>query len=251
MTRCRCLILVAAVAALLASAASDAQGFRRRGGYALDDHVPPATEGAVARWKFGTNGLIGHMGWSHNYPYSERNLNDFVEQTTRLDIQTDSYKLIELGSDEIFEYPFAYVSEPGEMELTEQEVVNLREFIDRGGFILIDDFDNRYYDHMAQLREQMYRAFPDRHFERLTGDHPIFDLVFTVRDLKTLEPYGSGGELVYWALVNDQGEVAVVACLNNDLANFWEWYGNPRYPLAPATEAFRMGVNFIMHALTH
>jgi hypothetical protein len=66
-----------------------------------------------------------------------------------------------------------------------------------------------------------------------------------------LEPYGSGGELVYWALTNAAGEVAVVACFNNDLANFWDWYGNPRYPLAPATEAFRMGVNFLVHSLTH
>jgi hypothetical protein len=248
--RVKQLSTIVVAGAMLATALAEAQGFRRR--VLVDDHVPPATEVIASRWRFGTNGLIGHTGWSHNYPRSERNLNAFVAQSTRIDIETQSYKLVDLGSEEIFLYPYAYVSEPGEMELTEQEVANLREFVDRGGFVLIDDFDDQYgYDHMANLREEMLRAFPNRHFERLTGEHPIFDLIFQVRDLKTLEPYGSGGELVYWALTNAAGEVAVVACFNNDLANFWDWYGNPRYPLAPATEAFRMGVNFLVHSLTH
>jgi hypothetical protein len=243
-------MLVAVLAASLGGELAEAQ-FRRRP-YMIDDgNVPPPTEVVTMRWRFGTNGLIGHMGWSHNYPYSEINLNEFVAQTTRVDIESNSYRLLELSSPEIFDYPFAYISEPGEMELTEAEVENLREYIARGGFILIDDFDNVYYDHMAQLREQMLRAFPDHHFERLTIEHPIFDLIFKVRDLRAMEPWGSGNELVYWGFTNSEGEVAIVACLNNDLANFWEWYGNPRYPLQPATEAFRMGTNFLVHAMTH
>jgi uncharacterized protein DUF4159 len=238
------------IATLLAGTVAEAQ-FRRRG-WMIEDNVPPPTEVVLMRWRFGTNGLIGHSGWSHNYPYSEQNLNGFVTQTTRVDLEVNSYRLIDLGSDEIFDYPFAYVSEPGEMEMTEQQVLNLREYIDRGGFILIDDFDNVYgYDHMANLREEMSRAFPDRHFELLTGDNPIFDLIFRVRDLRTMEPWGSGGKLEYWGFRNSQGEIAIVACLNNDLANFWEWYDTPQYPLAPATEAFRMGVNYLVHALTH
>jgi hypothetical protein len=246
--------LLALLSALLTAELAQAQGFRfGRSGQCLREanNDPPPTEVTNTRWRFGTNGLIGHCGWSHNYPYSEENLNAFVRQTTRVNIETESYRLLDLGSPEIFDYPFAYISEPGEMELTEQEVVNLREYIERGGFILIDDFDSDYEDHMANLREEMHRAFPEHHFERLDGDHPIFDLIFTVRDLQTMAPYVSGGEPIYWGFVNSQGEVAIVACHNNDLANFWEWYGNPRYPLQPATEAFRMGVNFLVHALTH
>jgi Domain of unknown function (DUF4159) len=254
--KCKSLLSIALIASLLAAACVHAQGFRGRGFrgclWGGEDNVPPSTEVVVMRWRFGTNGLIGHCGWSHNYPDSEENLNGFVTQTTRVDIERLSYRLIDLGSEEIFDYPFAYISEPGEMDMTEPEVANLREYIERGGFILIDDFDNVYgYDHMANLREQVLRAFPDRHFELLTGDNPIFDLIFRVRDLQTMAPWGSGGELEYWAFRNSQGEIAIVACLNNDLANFWEWYDTPRYPLAPATEAFRMGVNYLVHALTH
>ncbi len=66
--------------------------------------------------------MIGHMGWSHNYPESDRHLNQFLERATGLDVEEMSYRIVELGSDEVFEYPFAYVSEPGEMQLTEREV---------------------------------------------------------------------------------------------------------------------------------
>ena len=76
------------------------------------------------------------MGWSHNYPQSDLHLNDFLERTTRIDLEDSSFKIVELGSDEVFDYPFAYVSEPGEMELTDREVINLREFILKGGFCI-------------------------------------------------------------------------------------------------------------------
>ena len=247
-SRGKSLTLIVTLSALLAGAFAQAQGFRFGRRYQIEDNVPPPTEVVSARWRFGTNGAIGHMGWSHNYPDSEENLNDFVDQTTRVDIEASSYRLLELGSPEIFNYPFAYVSEPGEMELTEQEVVNLREYIERGGFILIDDFDTW---HMDNLREEMRRVFPDRTFERLTVDNPIFDLIFHVEDLESMAPYVSGGAPVYYGFVNSHGHVAIVACHNNDLANFWDWIDQPRYPLKPSVEAFRLGINFVMYAMTH
>ena len=68
--------------------------------------------------------MSGHRGWSHNYPASDQNLNAFLERTTLVDVDTMSYRIVELGSEEIFEYPFAYVSEPSEMALRDEEVVN-------------------------------------------------------------------------------------------------------------------------------
>jgi hypothetical protein len=165
--------------ALVIAGAASGQ-FRGRRYYSIEDNVPPPTELIVARWKYGTNGAIGHGGWSHNYPDAEMNLNEFIGRTTSVDVQDPSYRLLELSDPRIFEYPFAYVSEPGEMELTEAEVENLREYVDRGGFILIDDFDTW---HMDNLREEMQRVFPDRFFERLTVDNPIFAIVHQIVDL--------------------------------------------------------------------
>jgi len=241
------MVLAVTLAALLGTSVAQGQRFRSR--YVIERNNPPATEFVAARWKFGTNGLIGHMGWSHNYPWSEQHLNEFVAETTRIDVQSLSYQLLELGSDEVFEHPFTYVSEPGEMELSEQEVENLRQYVDRGGFILIDDFDGPR--HLAQLRDQMWRAFPDRNFFPLTIDHPIFDLIFELQDLKGMAPYVPGGELVYYGMLNERGEIAIVACYNNDLANFWDRIDQGSYPLRPSTDAFRMGINYLVYSMTH
>ena len=232
---------------LLATGVAAAQ-FGRRFMRQIHDNAAPPTEFVGMRWHFGTNGAIGHMGWSHNYPESEINLNEFIGRNTRVDVEDNSYRLIELGSPEISNFPFAYISEPGEMEMTETEVANLREYILRGGFILIDDFDTW---HMDNLREEMHRAFPERNFVRLDITHPIWDLVYKVEDLETMGDYVQGDDPVYYALVNDVDQIAIMALHNNDLANFWEWYGSPQYPLKPATEAFRMGTNFVVHAMTH
>jgi hypothetical protein len=233
--------------ALLATSLAFAQ-FGRRFMRQIHDNDAPPTEFVAMRWHFGTNGAIGHMGWSHNYPESEINLNQFIGRNTRVDVEDNSYRLIELGSPEIFEFPFAYISEPGEMEMTEAEVANLREYILRGGFILIDDFDTW---HMDNLREEMHRVFPERNFVRLDITNPIWDLVYKVEDLETMGDYVQGDDPVYYALVNDVDQIAIMALHNNDLANFWEWYGSPQYPLKPATDAFRMGTNFVVHAMTH
>jgi len=247
MNRTQTTLLATILAALLSTSIAYGQRFRNR--FVIEQNNPPATEFVAARWKFGTNGLIGHMGWSHNYPWSEQHLNDFVAETTRINVETLSYQLLELGTDEVFEHPFTYVSEPGEMELTDREVENLRQYIDRGGFILIDDFDGPR--HLAQLRNQMWRVFPDRNFFALTIDHPIFDLIFELQDLEGMAPYVPGGDLVYYGMLNEHGEIAIVACYNNDLANFWDRIDQGSYPLRPSTDAFRMGINYLVYSMTH
>jgi hypothetical protein len=243
-------LLVAAVLALVVAgvAAGQFRGRRSAGYGTFDDNKPPPTEFVSMRWHFGTDGAIGHMGWSHNYPRSEINLNEFIGRTTKVDVEDSSYRGIELSSPEIFNYPFAYISEPGEMELTEAEVANLREYVDRGGFILVDDFDSW---HMDNLREEMRRVFPDRVFELLSVDNPIFDLAYKVESLDSMACCVQGGDPTYYGLVNSVGEIAIIALHNNDLANFWDRYGQPGYPLRPSTDAFRMGTNFVVHAFTH
>ena len=227
-------------------ATSYAQGFRMR--WNTEQNVPPATEFIAARWHFGTNGWFHHFGWAHNYPSSDQNLNQFITKTTRINLDRMSYRIVELGSDEVFDYPFAYVSEPGEMELTDQEIRNLREFVDRGGFILMDDFDGlRQWDNM---RANVRKAFPDRDFVQLRIDHKLFNVPFEMEDLAAMDPYVPGGRSRYMGMLNDRGEIAIVACHNNDLANFWDWIDQGRMPLKPSADAFRVGVNAVMHAFT-
>ncbi len=218
-------------------------------GWNTEQNNPPATELIVARWRFGTNGMIGHFGWAHNYPSSDQNFNEFIGNATRIDIDVMSYRIVELGSDEVFDYPFAYVSEPGEMELTEQELRNFREFVLRGGFILMDDFDGpRQFN---QMRSQVVRAFPNRQFAPLPINHGAYRAHFRLPDLERMAPYVPGREITYYALFDDHEQLVIAAGMNNDLANFWDWYDQARMPLQPAVDAFRLGTNFLIWAMTH
>jgi len=245
--RPRAWALCIGLAAVFVATLAFPQRTRMRGG--MDQPEPPATEFIAARWFFSTNGAIGNMGWSHNYPQSDRNLNDFLVRATLLDLEELSFRIVDLGSDEVFDYPFAYVSEPGEMDLSEQEVLNLREFIARGGFILIDDFDGSWQ--WTQMRSQFLRAFPDRDFVPLTIDHVVFSVHTPLEDLQAMSEYVPGGDITYYGLFNDEGEIAVLVGHNNDLANFWDWYSNGSMPLKPSTDAFRLGTNAVIYSLTH
>jgi len=226
-----------------------AQGWGRRFDLEPGSNDAAVTELVAARWRFGTNGNIGHMGWSHNYPYSEIHLNEFVANATRIDVEPDSYQLLDLGSDAIFDHPFTYISEPGEMDLTPQEAENLREYIRRGGFLLIDDFDGSWQ--LSNFQSQMRMVFPERGFTPMTIEEPIFDLVFRLEDLLATADYNPGREPVFMSFVNDAGDIASVAAFNNDLANFWDRIDRGSYPLRPSADAFRMGINFIVYAMTH
>jgi hypothetical protein len=235
-----------ASAGLGAAALVCAQGFF---GGRIVQNDPPDTEFVAARWHFGTNGYIGHRGWSHNYPSSDRNLNDFLGRSTRLHVEEGSYRIIELGSDEVFEYPFAYVSEPGEMELTDQEVENLREFTSRGGFVLMDDFDGPVQ--WGQMHSQVLRAFPGNDFVPLTVEHPVFRAYAPPDAFDDMAEHVPGGEITYFGLFDDTGRLVILAGLNNDLANFWDWYADGRMPLKPATDAFRVGTSAVLYSFTH
>jgi len=232
---------------LLVGTTAWSQGYRSR--YQVYQNEPPATELVVARLKFGTNGYIGHRGWSHNYPASDQNFNEFIRRSTGINVDEMSYRVVELSSPEVFDYPFIYVSEPGEMELTATEVSNLREYIRRGGFLLMDDFDGPVQ--IATMKSQVYRAFPEQLFAEIGTEHLFFNIHFQLDNLDGMAPYVPGEKISYHSIVNATGDIAIAAGYNNDLANFWEWYYLGDMPLKPATDAFRLGVNALVYSMTH
>ncbi len=210
---------------------------------------PPPTELVVARWKYTAWGKFGGTGWSHNYPSSDQHFAQVVSEATNIDVRNVSYRIVELGSPEVFNYPFAVVSEPGELALTEAEVRNLREYVDRGGFVVMDDFDGAR--DLATLKRDLHRAFPDRELVRLTIDHEVFHTFFDIDALNVTSPYLVDGDPIFYALLNRDGNVGIIACYNNDLENFWDYIDRGEYPLKPSIEAFRLGIDFVIYAMTH
>jgi len=101
------------------------------------------------------------------------------------------------------------------------------------------------------MRQQIRRAFPDKEWVPLDIDHPVFHAQFDLDDLHGMDPYQPGGYTVYYALMNDEGQPAMIAGHNNDLANFWDWFDEPGTDIRAATDAFRLGVNYMVYSITH
>jgi hypothetical protein len=236
------------VAVVLFTAAF-AYGQRFRFGFRVANNDPPPTELIVARWAYTAYGKFGGTGWSHNWPTSDNHISQVISEATNVNTTGMSYRIVQLGSPEVFDYPFAVVSEPGEMALTDHEVDNLREFINRGGFVVLDDFDGAH--DLNTLERDFHKAFPDKDFERLTIEHPVFNNFFKIDALNITSPYLVDGEPIFYGLKNQHGDLAVIACYNNDLENFWDYIDEGIYPLKPSVEAFRLGINFLIYSMSH
>ena len=135
------------------------------------------------------------------------------------------------------------------MDLTDHEVENLRQYIDRGGFVVMDDFDGAH--DLDTLKRNLHMAFPDRDLVRLTIEHQIFNVFYRIDALNVTSPYLVDGEPIFYGLFNKDGSIAVMACYNNDLENFWDYIDRGAYPLKPSIEAFRLGINFVIYSMTH
>ena len=215
---------------------------------------PKGTEFIFARVRFGggrRGGFFGGgmPGWAHDYPDAEEHILQVANEATGLNVQKESYVIVNLDSEEIFQYPFLYFSEPGEMHLSEQEVANLREYFNRGGFAMVDDFDSQY--ELDWLAGQMRNVFPDRTLVELTVDHPIYHTFYEIPTLEVAAPYAHEGPPRFYGYYDERGRLYMIVNHNTDIGDFWEWIDQPMYPLEPSTEALRFGINYFLYAMTH
>lgn len=226
----------------------EAQRFRR----SFEQEEPPQTEFIFARIRYSSFGMWsrwGYPGWFHDYPDAEQHINQIMSEATIINVERMSYKIVDMDSPELFKYPFSYISEPGTMQLTDREVENLREYLNRGGFVMVDDFDGM--PSLDNLERNLKRVFPERDIFPLAIGHPIFSTFYDIPTLDVTPPYEVSGPPLFYGYPDGKGNLAMIICYNNDVGDFWEWIDRPMYPLKPSTEALRLGINFIVYAMTH
>lgn len=191
--------------------------------------------------------------WMYDYPAAERNLHTAIERTT--DIQLDGPPIVlTLVDEEINEYPVLYLTEPGYWQTNDEEVAAMRSYLDRGGFMIIDDFHdmpgrpryqwNNFFDNIK-------RVFPDRELVSLPAEHPIWSIYFDVDPdaAPSTKPNFYSDDDQYFAIFDDSGRMMVVVCYNQDIGDGWEWPN--RNMDAASSISFQMAINFIVYALTH
>src|SRR5262249_26467111 len=133
---------------------------------------------------------------------------DAISRLTAIHTTKESFQIVDIASKELFKYPFLYLSEPGFLDLEKDDVKNLREYLDRGGFLLIDDFRGNGFDNseMENLQVQLKKMYPGRDLVPLKADHPIFTAFFDVDATKMLPPYRlpNSGEPQFLGMVDDK-----------------------------------------------
>ncbi len=160
-------------------------------------------------------------------PIPTKFLLGMLRELTEVHATPTAYKIVQLSSPEIFNYPFIYFSEPGFMVLNDQEVKNLGEYIRRGGFILADDFRTANYLHgpeeLEVLRMYLKRALPERELVRLDIRNPIFHTFYDIDTLQMDPPYGGetpGFIPQFWGMADERGNIQLIADYNNDIGEF-------------------------------
>jgi hypothetical protein len=248
--------VVAAVVLLLALTFVGYAFAQRRGffgnPFAESQPTPPNTEFVFARVQFNSGGFgfrRGGGGWAHDYPVAEHHILDLTNRLTRINVEEESYVIVQLESEEIFEYPFLYFSEVGEMNLTPKEIENFREYLGRGGIAMIDDFDSP--DTLAWFQSQMRQVFPERDFEEMQVDHPIFHAAFDVDTKLVVPPYQYGYPPRFYGYFDDRRRLGMIINHNNDIGDFWEWLDDPRLPLEGTVAGVRLGINYLLYSMSH
>lgn len=190
--------------------------------------------------------------WRHDYPFSEDLLLTMISELTGIHTTRASFEIVQLDSPEIFKYPWVYISEPGFFSLTSKEIANFREYLNRGGFVVADDFRGRDLD---VLRSQMRQVLPRQEMFRLDVTHPLFHSFYNIQSLEMEPPYYDqrflGGNPEFWGINNDDGRLVMIANQNNDLGEFMEDLDHGRNPVKWSATAVRLAINYLVYAMTH
>jgi hypothetical protein len=211
-----------------------------------DDHF------AFTRIRYGARLGRPYGGWEHDYPTADRNFSAILDYITNMRVHLDGTNILDLDDPRLFENPVVYMSEPGFWSTDDAEAVNLRAYLLKGGFIIFDDFDGD--DEWWNLRTQMKRVLPEHDFIRLDVTHPIFQSFFSLKTLNIPHPMLPEIEPVFLGLFDDNdpsGRMMAIANWNNDIGDYWEWSAEGLYGDGPTTDAYRLGVNYLVYEMTH
>ena len=223
--------------------------------------APPDQFGYVfARLAFAPSdprAMRGHA-WTTDYPKADRQFLLGVLRYTRIQARRQEQVVRPLDP-KLFALPFLYAVEVGYCYFSEEEAARLREYLERGGFLVVDDFHGtREWENFEQ---QIRKVFPNRPIREVELSDPIFHSFYDITEkiqvpglqyLYTGRKYEQDGyEAHYRAIYDDKGRIMVMINFNVDLGDAWEWADLPEYAEVYTSTAYRLGVNYIVYSMTH
>ena len=237
-----------------------------------DIPMPPdwqeKTEWAFARLMFPPGPLNGYRGrdldwhvgvslWTQDFPRADRHFAQAMRRLTRIHVRSVEQP-VNLDEGDAGDWPWLYAVQVGEWGLTDRQGKALREYLLRGGFFMADDFHGAA--EWGEFETRIKRAFPDRSIVDIPDDDPIFHTVYDLTDryqvpgqahLRLGYKYADGKGAHWRGIYDDKGRVMVAISFNSDLGDAWEWADDPWYPAKFSDLAIRLGVNYVVYAMTH
>ncbi len=193
----------------------------------------------------------GGPPWSHDYPTGEVHFTKILNEITLLRPRTDGSNILSLDDPELFNYPIAYMAEPGFWSVSDTQAEAFRKYLLKGGFAIFDDFRGGDWDN---LQEQMRHVLPGGRWQELDGTATVFHSFFEIDAPLDLSPPYGGLPPSYWGIFENNDpkkRLMVIANVNNDISEYWEWSDTGYAPVDLSNEAYKFGVNYVIYALTH
>lgn len=185
----------------------------------------------------------GGGDWYAN-PSAIPNLLAAIAERTSLDVDRAEAR-VRLTDDRLWNYPFLHATGHGNMRLTDEEIVRLREYLARGGFLHVDD----NYGLDSSFRREIARVYPDRPLVDVPLSHPIYGIVYAFPEgLPKIHEHDGKPARGYGLFIGDR--LAVFYSHESDLGNGWEDPSVHEDPPELHEAALRMGVNLFVYAVT-
>jgi len=240
--------------------------WRGRGGNDLDQAMPVFEvdgEYVFARLIFNSGfneDGVSNTAW-RDWPASDYHLIEGIGRLTAAKVDSNSHALT-LLDDSIYDYPWLYAVEVGSWQLTDPEVERLHQYLERGGFMIVDDFHGPIQ--WAGFERVMRRVLPDRPIVPIEESHEILHVFFDIEKMAEItellgltalspgEAASQRGQSARWmGIYDEKGRLSVVINHNMDLGDAWELADEPYFPEPLTALAYRLGVNYTIYGMTH
>jgi hypothetical protein len=217
----------------------------------------PTRIGPAFRW-YG-DWSEGGTSWTVDYPRGDRHMAEAVQRLTRVNARSFEQPVNLDNGDDVFNWPWLYAVEVGWWDLTDQQTRKLRDYLLRGGFLMVDDFHGTR--EWSVFMASMQRVFPDRVPVDIPDDDPIFHTLWDLDDrfqvpglqyLYSRRTYENDGYEAKWrAIYDDNGRIMVAICFNSDLGDSVEHYDTPVYPQKLSAKGMQIFLNYLVYSLSH
>ena len=215
-------------------------------------------------WGFSSRDGRGEGWWLVDWPDAEDHFSAGVRRLTRID--TGEPRHLRLTDDRLFDHPWIYATQAGWWALTDAETSRLREYLLRGGFLVVDDFWGP--EQWEVFRQTMNRALPNRSITDIAESDSVMHVLYDIEEKdRSFIPgtrhlrRGPGGTVIVqqpegtapaWrAIYDDKNRVIVAANFNTDVGDAWEYADAPEYPEHMTALAYRYGINYVIYSMTH